>query len=229
MRDGKINANELLEIPVMKSMLDSLSDKTIIDLGCGNGSMSRYFIEKGAKKVLGLDISNNMLKEASMMNNLDEITYQNLPLENLDTIKEKFDMAYSSLAFHYIEDYEKLIKDIYNLLNDNGLLLFSQEHPLVTAPILNGVNKYLEVNDKRYYLISDYNNNSKREKLWYNDVIVKYHRNFPVIINTLIEQGFEILEIRESQADKKIIEIVDKYKYQSDRPYFLFIKARKKD
>ena len=228
MRDGKINANELLEIPVMKAMLDDVTNKTVIDLGCGNGCMSRYFVENGASKVLGLDISNNMLMEASEINNLKEITYKNLPLENLDTINEKFDLAYSSLAFHYIEDYEKLIKDIYNLLNDDGILLFSQEHPIVTAPILKDVDKYIEVNGKRYYLLSDYNNISLREKKWYNDVLIKYHRNLSVIINTLIKQGFEILEIKESEANDKIVEIVDKYKYQNDRPYFLFIKARKK-
>lgn len=229
MRDTKLNANELLEIPVMKSLLDNLSNKSIIDLGCGNGCMSRYFIESGAKKVLGLDISNNMLNEAKEINALDNITYQNLPLENLDAIDQKFDIAYSSLAFHYIEDFEKLIKDIYNLLNDDGILLFSQEHPLVTAPIINPeLGKYLTKDDKRYYYLSDYNNISKRDKLWNDTIVKKYHRNFSITINTLIKQGFEILEIQESQPNKKAIELIEKYKYQIDRPYFLFIKAIKK-
>ena len=229
MRDDKINANELLEIPVMKRLLDNLNGKSIIDLGCGNGGMSRYFIESGAQKVLAIDISINMLEEAKSINNLSAITYKNIALENLDSIDEKFDIAYSSLAFHYIEDYNKLIKDIYNLLNDDGILLFSQEHPIVTAPILTKDSaKYTEIENKRYYYLSDYNNNSKREKLWNDTIVKKYHRNFSTTINTLINQGFEILEIYESQATKEAIEIVDKYKYQLDRPYFLFVKARKK-
>ena len=106
MRDDKINANELLEIPVMKRLLDNLNGKSIIDLGCGNGGMSRYFIESGAQKVLAIDISINMLEEAKSINNLSAITYKNIALENLDSIDEKFDIAYSSLAFHYVKDFE---------------------------------------------------------------------------------------------------------------------------
>ena len=228
MRDGKINANELIEIPTIKSMLPDLKGKTIIDLGCGNGNMSRYFVENGASKVYALDVSNNMIEEAKLNNNLKEITYLTMPLEELDKIDEKFDIAFSSLAFHYIEDFSKLIKDIYNLLNDKGMLIFSQEHPLNTASILDEqTEKYIEINKKRYYLISDYNNNSKREIIWNNDKVIKYHRNFSLTINTIINKGFNLLQIKESKPNDEIIKIVDKYKYQNDRPYFLFVKAQK--
>jgi predicted TPR repeat methyltransferase len=54
-------------------------------------------------------------------------------MTDLDKITEKFDVVFSSLAVHYIEDFDKLVEDINNLLNQGGYFIFSQEHPLTTA------------------------------------------------------------------------------------------------
>lgn len=228
MRETHINANELIEIPIIKSMLPDLKNKKILDLGCGNGTMSKYFIEQGASYVLALDISKNMIEEAKEKNNDEKITYDVLGMEEISKIKDKFDMVFSSLAFHYIEDFDKLTSDISNLLNKDGILLFSQEHPTVLASKLEpGVDKRIEINNKRYYLLSDYNDNGKRVMPWNNCDVVKYHRNFEVTINTLINNKLNIMQIKESTASEEAIKLVDKYKYQKDRSYFLFIKAQK--
>ena len=150
MREQNLNANELIEIPIMKSMLPDLKGKRILDLGCGNGAMSKYFIEQGASYVLALDISENMITEAKEKNNNPNITYDVLGMEKIDTIKEKFDLVFSSLAFHYIEDFDKLTTDINNLLNEAGILLYSQEHPTVLAPIYDlGTKNRIEINIKK--------------------------------------------------------------------------------
>ena len=133
MRANKINANNLIEVPIMKEMLPDLKDKTILDLGCGAGDMDKYFIECGAKQVLATDISVNMINIANTVNGHKNIEYKVLKMEDLDTINQKFDIVYSSLAFHYIEDFNKLLTDINKLLNTNGMLIFSQESPINTA------------------------------------------------------------------------------------------------
>lgn len=229
MRQSKLNANELIEIPEIKAMLPNVKNKMVLDLGCGAGGMSRFFAEKGAKKVVGLDVSQNMLSLAKQLTTQDSVEFIQLPMEQLSKIKQKFDIVFSSLAFHYIENFKKLIKDISNLLNSGGVLLFSQEHPIATAPIFNdgSASSYIEVEGKRYYLLSDYNNNSQRVLNWMADSTIKYHRNFSTILNTLIENKFSILEVKESQPEKNAVKLVSKYKYQIDRPYFLYIKAQK--
>lgn len=229
MRETHLNANDLLEIPVMKQLLPDLKGKTVLDLGCGYGEMSKYFVEKGAKRVVACDISNNMIALAEKVNHDEKIEYKVFPMEELSSMKEKFDIVFSSLAFHYIEDFDKLIKDIYNRLNINGILLFSQEHPLVTATKLsNKDNKKLDINGKRFFLLSDYNVVGKREVDWNVSGVIKYHRNFTTTINTLIDNHFEILHVEESTARPEAVEKVEKYKYQNDKPYFLFVKVKKR-
>lgn len=229
LRENEVNANDLLEIPTMKEMLPDLKGKSVLDLGCGYGELSKYFIEMGAKRVVACDISQNMLNLAKQVNNHEKIEYKLLAMENLNSLDEKFDLIFSSLAFHYVENFDKLIKDIYSGLNENGILLFSQEHPLVTATKLpNKDNKKLDINGKRFYLLSDYNVVGIRDIDWNVSGVIKYHRNFKTTINTIIKNGLQILEIDESWARKEAVEKHEKYKYQNDKPYFLFVKAQKK-
>lgn len=222
-------ANDLIEIPNFRNLVPDVENKKILDLGCGYGENCKYYKELGAKKVLGIDISNHMIDIANKNNKLNNIEYKVMAMEDIKEIEEKFDIVLSSLAFHYIKDFKKLIKDIYNLLTKEGCLVFSQEHPLVTSTILseNLTSNHQIIDDKWYLLLADYNRIGLRKKLWNDQVVEKYHRNFSEIINTLIEVGFKIDTILEPIPDKEIIEKVPKFIYQYDRPYFLFVKVHK--
>jgi ubiquinone/menaquinone biosynthesis C-methylase UbiE len=190
--------------------------------------MSKYFANQGAESVLAIDLSVNMINEAKEKNSDEKITYVVLGMEDIEKIEGKFDMVFSSLAFHYVKDYDKLVSDIYNLLDENGILLYSQEHPIATAPKFHKEMKSsLFIDEKRYYVVSDYNDNGERKLFWNVDGVIKYHRNFSYIINTLIKNNYKLLEVKESTASKEAIKLNKKYENQMDRPYFMYIKAGK--
>lgn len=230
MRANEINANNLIEVPIMKEMLPSLTNKTILDLGCGAGDMDKYFVECGAKFVLATDISENMINIANTVNAHSKIQYKVLKMEDLKTINQKFDIVYSSLAFHYIKDFNRLLFDIKNVLNEDGMLIFSQESPINTSTTKESKDdtRKIERDGKQYVLLNGYCREGER-KIWWNDTFVtKYHRTYATLINTLIKNNFEILEIKDSYASAKAIQLCPKYKYQSDKPYFTFVKAKLK-
>ena len=229
MRKECINANNLIENPIIKQMMPNLKNKTILDLGCGDGNMDKFFVQNGAKSVYAIDISKNMIETAKTENFDPKITYDVLGMEDISKINQKFDFIYSSLAFHYVEDFDKLISDISSLLKEGGILLFSQENPLLTAIVYGDAEqtKYIEINGKRYYLLSDYQNETKREKNWNNTNVTKYHRTFAHIVNTLTQNNIKILEMKDSFASDEAIRLKEKYKYEKDRPMFLFVKGQK--
>ena len=223
------NANDLVEIPNFRKLMPDVKNKKILDLGCGYGQNDIYCKQLGAKEILGIDISNHMIKVASENNKDKDIRYKVMAMEDIDKLEEKFDIVISSLAIHYVKDYDKLIKDIYNLLNEDGILVFSIDHPLQIASKFEPWMKknHTEINGKWFLLVSDHNREGLREKQWNGIMVKKYHRNFSTLINVLVKSGFKINEILEPLPDEQIIKIVPKYINQYDKPYFLFISARK--
>jgi SAM-dependent methyltransferase len=92
------------EWPVLRVLLPDLDGRRVVDLGCGFGWFCRFAREAGAAEVLGVDLSENMLARAREMATGPAITYRRVDLEELDLPPASFDLAYSSLAFHYVAD-----------------------------------------------------------------------------------------------------------------------------
>ena len=227
---NNISANEIVEMPAIYAELPDLTGKRVLDLGCGTGNNCIKSVELGASYVVGTDISKNMIDLANKNNKDKKIIYKNIAMENISSLNQKFDVVISSLAFHYIEDYDRLIKDIYELLNENGLLIFSQEHPLSTGTILNDAcnsSSKLKLGNKEYKLLSDYNINGPRVVNWLDGTYTKYHRNFSYLINGLINNNYKICKIVEPIASEDNIKINPKYKNQLNMPYFMIVVAKK--
>ena len=226
-RENEANANNLFEIPALFSMMPNLKDKIILDLGCGFGEHCKRFVESGAKKVIGIDISEKMLEIAKQENSDSKITYINMPMENISKLNDKFDIVISSLAFHYVEDFSGVVKNIYDMLNENGVFLFSQENPLCTC--FSGGNRWTkdENGNKLYINLSNYGIEGERESSWFVDNVKKYHRTFSTIINTLIETGFKIEKMIEPLPTEDLLKKYPEYKDLFHKPDFLLVKVKK--
>lgn len=125
LRASDANYNEQLEQPAMSKLLPDVCGKSVLDLGCGFGHNCIDFVKRGATNVVGIDISEKMLYVAEKEFSDEKITYLNMSMTDISRLTQKFDLIYSSLAFHYVNDFEKFAKDIYSLLNVGGYLLFS--------------------------------------------------------------------------------------------------------
>jgi SAM-dependent methyltransferase len=83
--------------------IPDLKNKTVIDLGCGHGSMCVYMALKGAKKVVGLDINNRLIQFAkeNVKENYphldDKIEFLNMSLEEYDDSNYDYIVSYSTL------------------------------------------------------------------------------------------------------------------------------------
>lgn len=226
-----MSANDVIEIPIFRSLLPNLENKKILDLGCGYGENEIYFVKKGAKYVMGTDISKHMIDIANKTNKLENIDYCVMAMEDISSINNKFDIVVSSLAFHYVKDFDKLLSDINNLLNDGGYLIFSQEHPIADSIILDDKvdSNHIKIGEKKYALVADYNREGLRVHHWNGCDVNKYFRNFSTIINGLIKHGFVIDEINECKPNEEMINKNPKYVNQYDYPYYLFVKSHKKN
>ncbi|HHU24179.1 MAG: class I SAM-dependent methyltransferase [Bacilli bacterium] len=229
LREKKENANLLIEMPAILSLFPNLEGKTVLDLGCGQGDHCFQFVSLGAKKVVGIDISEKMIKLARTINAHEKITYQKIAMEDIKSLNEQFDIIASSLAFHYVKDLSLLLIDLHQLLKENGFLLFSQEHPLATTFDDSHVTRWEKDNrgNKISARVRDYCREGKRLTKWFDVEIIKYHRTFATIVNELVDTGFMIERVVEPVPDEDIMERYPEYRDNYLRPDFLIIKAKK--
>lgn len=226
-RDKEDNANNLFEIPALFSLLPDLNGKDVLDLGCGFGEHCKAFVEKGAKNVVGIDISEKMLEVARKENNIPAITYLNLPMEDIGRLNGRFDVVVSSLAFHYVEAFSEVVRIIYEKMNAGGAFVFSQENPLCTTHS-SGARWTKDANGNKLYVnLSNYGLEGERESKWFVEGVKKYHRMFSTIVNTLIEAGFTIEKMIEPIPEAELAKKYPEYNDLFHKPDFLVIKAIK--
>src|SRR5215472_8118555 len=122
------------EWPALRALLPDLRGLRVVDLGCGFGWFCRWAREHGAARVLGIDVSQRMLARAEAMTNDQAIAYVRADMERLCLARASFDLAYSSLALHYVVNLPGLLATVHDALVPCGWLVFSVEHPIFTAP-----------------------------------------------------------------------------------------------
>ncbi len=219
------SANEVEEKPALRSLLPSLYGKSVLDLGCGMGESCGEFISLGASRVVGVDISRRMLDGAALR--YPEVEFVCGDMSDLSQISGRFDVVTSSLALHYVRDLDSLFGQIHSLLNDGGLLIFSQEHPLTTAPMCGASWTRDESGAKVHYNLADYSRSGRRVVSWMVDGIVKYHRRFSDIVNSLTSAGFVVEKMLEPYPNEETLARLPEYLPHLHKPNFLVVRARK--
>lgn len=226
LRGNQYSANNVEEKPALFSLAPELTGKAVLDLGCGYGENCAKFKELGAKTVLGVDISKKMLAVAT--DEHPDINFIRADISDLSFITDKFDVVFSSLAVHYIEDFASFVKSVYSIMNRGGCFIFSQEHPMTTAPI-SGIRWTRDKDGNAlHYNLADYARCGKRSTKWIVDGVEKYHRTFSEIVNSLCSAGFIIEKMLEPIPGIEIIERDKKWDENYHKPDFLLIKSMKR-
>lgn len=225
LRGNPDSANALQEKPALFALSPDLGGKSVLDLGCGYGENCATFYRMGAKKVVGIDISKKMIQAAKFEN--PNIHFIIMDMNNLSFSGQKFDVVFSSLAVHYIEDFDNFVRSVFNLIGNDGYFVFSQEHPLTTSPIGGASWAINEEGDAIHYKLTDYARSGERKTRWIVDGVVKYHRTFSELINTVICNGFVVEKVLEPIPGNEIIERLPSYGKDMHKPNFLLVRARK--
>lgn len=211
---------------VLRTMLPSLKDKNVLDLGCGYGWHCRYAREQGARSVLGIDISEKMIARAKSFNEDAAIAYREAAIEDIAFEPEQFDVAISSLALHYVEDFEGACQKIYASLTPGGSFVLSMEHPVFTAIAAQDWH-YSPEGERLHWPVDNYQDEGSRVARFLDADVVKYHRTVATIMNALIHAGFRITEVAEPGPSHEALAQYPEMKDENRRPIFLLLAATK--
>jgi SAM-dependent methyltransferase len=183
------------EWPAIRALLPHLEGKRVVDLGCGFGWFARWAKEQGAAHVLGLDLSENMIRRAKADTDDPGIDYAITDLDHVALPKAAFDFAYSSLTFHYIEDFRRLVEMIHSALVRKACLVFTIEHPIYMAP--THPDWTVDKDGHKAWPVNRYSVEGPRTTNWLAKGVVKHHRTIGTTLSTLIAAGFTIRHVQE--------------------------------
>ena len=207
----------------LEPLFPPLAGIKMLDLGCGYGWQCRYAAEKGAS-VVGIDQSERMLAAAVVKNAHEQIRYHLCSITEYEYPAGEFDLVFSNLALHYIEDLDGIYEKVYRTLKPGGTFLFNIEHPIFTAGV--GQEWITENGETKYWPVDDYYYPGKRETVFLGQKVEKQHHTLTQILNGLLRQGFTLEAVEEAmpaEADRHLPWMKDEMR----RPMMLLVKAEK--
>lgn len=176
-------------------LFGDLSNKKVLEIGCGNGHSLEYIHSKGASELWGTDISSQQIERSKIFLESRNIKANFIcsPMESSENIpKDYFDIVYAVYSIGWTTDLNKTLKNIASYLKENGVLIFSWSHPIHKCVSLE--------NDKFIFC------NSYFDEGWYSTVLAGKeftlsNRKLSTYINALAKNGFAIEKLIEDNCE----------------------------
>lgn len=215
------------EWETLEAVLPGFEGKKVLDLGCGYGWHAVYAMERGATTVVASDISEKMIETARKKNGLPCIEYRCEAFEDSDFSADSFDVVICSLMIHYLESYDEFLQKVFCWLKTGGILVFTVEHPVFTAYGTQDWH-YDENGNILHFPVDRYFHEGKREAVFLEEPVTKFHRTLTTYLDGLLTNGFELLRVKEPKPSEKMLLEVEGMKDELRRPMMLIVSARKK-
>lgn len=107
------------ENKIRRLMLPPLEGKSFLDLGCNAGYYCNVAKQKGAARVVGVDVDPKVIADARIA--YPEVEFYDKGWDNFPD--GQFDVAIILSAIHYAKDPIKVVSDVYEHLRPEGLLV----------------------------------------------------------------------------------------------------------
>lgn len=191
--------------PTLLSLMGEVRYKRVLDAGCGEGYFSRILAKTGAY-VTAVDYSKRMIEIAKERTSTElSIDYRHGNCEDLNFIKDKcFDLIVSNMVIQDLANYEKVFKEMYRLLSDNGCFIFSILHPCFITPE-SGWEK-TDDGEKLHWNVDHYfYEDVYEQRMGGKEKILLFHRTLTSYVNAIIKAGFTLEGLVEPKPSEEML------------------------
>ena len=215
--------------PTILRAIKSLKGKIVLDIACGEGVSSRMMKELGAKRVIGIDVSEKLIKKAKKTGG-EGIEYFIGNVFSEDLLKfGKFDVVTGIMIIHYADSFDKLKKLLSNvsrILNPGGVFFALTINPTILPQGYKNygikISNAKKEGDSVLAELHDFDWNKMCE-------FTNYFWNKETYNNLLVQEGFNV-EWFPGIVSKEGIERYGKQFWDDyfKNPIYIMIKASKK-
>ena len=146
-----------IEQDIIDFLIKEIPRGEMLELGCGTGHWSDYFSKKGFN-VTGIDISDTMLNVAK--NKKINVKFKIADSQNIPFNDESFQIISSITMLEFVDNQDKVIKEIYRVLKKGGWLILG----CLNKNSIIGKNKENDETFKNANFLTISNIKSKLEK-----------------------------------------------------------------
>ena len=219
--------------PAHVTLCGEVSALRLLDVGCGNGYLSRELASRGAR-VVGIDVAPRMIAHAerSEAERPLGIRYRVLDAAALpaDLEPASFDLATSCLALQDMADIPAALRGVYTLLRPGGRFVASITHPCTDTP-----HREWERGDggaKRWLCIDRYFERGALQFEWttWGDqpfTTEAFHATLEDWFQWILEAGFLVGGVREPRPSEEAIRRRPELEDAARVPYYLFFDLRR--
>lgn len=215
--------NNAIEKPILMELLETVENRHILDLGCGDAAFGRELMNLGACSYTGVEGSRQMAELAGKTVQGTGIKIINETLETYQFEQGTYDLATSRFVVHYLRDIEGLFAKVFAALKENGRFIFSVQHPLTTSSF-----KSKEQSGKRgSWIVDDYFIEGERNEPWIDKTVRKYHWTTEHYLTALLDAGFQLKALREGQPERNNFNTQEEYERRTRIPLMLIFSCEK--
>ena len=236
-------AHQYLEKPAIFAKLPDLKGKKVLVLGCGSGEECLELLERGAEQIVAIDSSSDLIDWAKTQIVDPKIQFNCEDISSMDFEKclsvsdeeQKFDLVFSSLTMHYIQDWSRVLRQLKKCLKVGGKFLLSCHHPIKWGAestrskdynsFILGYKKHKNP-QKDFEVYGDYlTPRAVQEELFGRLSITHYHKPISLILKIIRDSGFKLLDLLEPSPTQESKDKKDFYETYSKIPLFLILEV----
>ena len=125
----------------------------VLDLGCGEGQISRALVASGVSTVIGIDPTYNQIEVARQRGGV----FARAGSVGLPFCDSSFDTVVACLVFEHVRDLDSSLSEIARVLEPGGKFCFFLNHPLLQTPDSGWIDDQFVDPPEQYWRIADMN------------------------------------------------------------------------
>lgn len=213
--------------PLMLEIVGSLKNKTIIELGCGNGYLAPKLLEQDPNQIIMMDISKYNLAHAAKKTSDARVNFLEQDATELWKVgSSSTDLVYSNMMLNEIEDIQATIEEAFRVLKDGGVFVFSVTHPAwdlfiyaqekagVSSHKVKGLGGYFRRGFAKFVMKSGGRNASDNREF----EVEHYQRPISDYFKVLRSVGFSVDQLLEPELTKELLRHAPRFSEYADNP-----------
>ena len=198
----------------------------VLDVGAGEGQLSRAAIAGGSSLVVGVDPTDAQIVEATRRGGGPR--FLRSMAEGLPFSDRSFDAVVACLVFEHIEAMDEAVAEVARVLVNGGRFAFFLNHPLIQTPGSGWVDDQIMEPPEQYWRIGPYLVESIESEEVAKEVFLPFvHRPVSRYVNALADNGLVLRRMYEPAPPEGFLKRAVEYRQAATIPRLLVLVAER--